>query len=63
MLFVFKTDQLDEDDLEDFLKRLLDESETGLLTFWGLTHDIMMMTGLKIVLILQVCVVSYPIRH
>ena len=29
MLFVFKTDQLDEDDFEDLWKRLLDEAETG----------------------------------
>ena len=31
MLFIFKTVQLDEDNLEDLWKRLLDEAETGLL--------------------------------
>jgi len=39
MLFVFKTDQLDEDDLEDFLKRLLGESEAGLLRPYSWHHD------------------------
>ena len=68
MLFVFETDQLDEDNLEDLWKRLLDEAETGLLRpySWHDDDDWLidwLIDWLKTVLILQVYVVSYPIRH
>jgi hypothetical protein len=66
MLFLFKTDQLDEDDLQVLWKRLLDEAETGLLRPYSRhddDDDDDDDDGLKTVLILQVYVVSYPIRH